>query len=461
MADLLIKNAHIYSPEDLGISDIAIENGKITQMGPGLTADAAEVLDAAGLVALPGIVETHAHMLLPFAGTQTMNDFYDGTYSGAFGGVTTLVDFADQQKGGSALQALASRLALAKQSAVDYALHITLTDINEETLKAIPLFIKKGCVSFKFYTTYSEGGLYVPPEDMEKAFWIIAESGGLATVHAERERTILEATEKLRRAGNTAMEYFPQSKPDDSEAEAVEQVVQLSQKTGCPALIRHLSSAKGVKLVLEAQKAGLSVYGETCPHYLYFTREVYSRPNAADFIVHPPIRGEKDREALWGALQTDAVFTIGTDDCAFYKRQKRVSDNFYEVPGGMPGIETRLPVLYELGVVKGRINHERFARLTASYPAQIYGLYPQKGTLQIGSDADILLLNPHAPGRITAAELHEKSDYTPFEGFETSAETAYVFRGGSCLVNHKTFLGERGQGRFISRGEPPKLEEIV
>lgn len=460
MADILIRKVRAFGPEDLGLVDIALTGGRIEAVGSCLPIQADREIDASGLVALPGLIETHAHMLLAFAGTHTMNDFYDGTKSGVYGGVTCLVDFADQVKGGTAQEALEKRLVQARESAVDYGLHITLTDITEETLAAIPGLIRQGYPSFKFYTTYSDGGLFVSQEDMRRAFFAIAKHGGLATVHAELEPPILKATQRLKAEGKTGISHFPESKPDDSETEAIRMVIALCRETGCPVLIRHISSAQGARLVVQAQRKGLSVYGETCPHYLWFTREVYTRPNGADYIVHPPIRGREDREALWEALQSSAVFTIGTDDCAFYMQQKRVSDKFYEVPGGVPGIETRFFVLYQLGVAEGRIDHERFARLTSTYPAQIYGLYPRKGTLRPGSDGDLLLLDPRKNTQIQAARLHEKSDYSPFEGFSASVGLVAVFAGGRQLLSQSEFDGVRGAGRRLTRGCPRKLEEI-
>ncbi len=460
MADIVLRNVHAYGPEDLGVLDIALQDGKIAAMGKNLAVSSQEEIDAAGLIALPGLIETHAHMLLPFAGTQTMNDFYDGTQSGLHGAVTCLVDFADQKKGASVYDALEKREQQAKDSVVDYSFHITLTDINEETLQAIPKLIDQGYVSFKFYTTYSDGGLFVPEDDMRRAFSVIAKHGGLATVHAEREEPIVQATKQLIEEKKTSWAYFPNSKPPLSEAEAIETVIALAKETNCPVLIRHISSEEGMALVETAQKEGVSVFGETCPHYLFFTDDVYKKQNAADYIVHPPIRKEKDKQALWRALQSDVVLTIGTDDCAFYKRQKRNSDKFYEVPGGMPGIETRFFVLYELGVAQGKIDHSRFACITSSYPAQIYGLYPQKGCLAVGSDADIILLDPAKQTKITAELLHEKSDYTPFEGFEASVELVSVFEKGRRVLQEGKCLAQKGDGQRILRKNPRKLGEI-
>lgn len=453
--DLLIQNVHAYAPEDLGVIDIAVKNGKIAAMGKSLSAEASRVIDAEGLLAIPGVIETHAHMLLPFSGTQTMNDFYDGTRAGLYGGVTTLIDFADQTKGGSIDAALSRRLELAKkQCAVDYSFHCTLTDINDETLEAIPRLVREGFTSFKFYTAYKSGGLLVPYEDMERAFAVIAREGALATVHAEDEPMILEATAALQAQGKTGCKYFLQSKPDRSEPAAIEKLIDLVRKTGARLLIRHVSSAEGAQLIAAAQAEGLPVYGETCPHYLYFDESVYERENASDYIVNPPIRTAKDREGIWKVLSEGSFFTIGTDDCGFYLDQKRVSENFWEIPGGMPGLETRLAVLCELASRNGLLSMERIACLTSKNPAILYGAYPQKGCLQPGSDADIVLLRPGQKQVLTASMLHEKTDYTPFEGLELHMTVEKTIACGKVLMENGNDISVPGAGKRLYRKLP-------
>lgn len=452
---LLIRNVQIYAPQNLGIGDIAVSGGKIAAIGAGLSGHGAQEIDGTGLTAIPGLIETHAHMLLPFGGTQTMNDFFDGTRAGAYGGVTTLIDFADQCRGGSILDAVRQRTEIAqRQCAADFSFHCTLTDINEETLQAIPVLIENGFPSFKFYTAYEASGLRVPYDDMERAFAVIAANGGIATVHAENEDLIQAAISRLKAEGKTGWRWFLHSKPAESEPSAVRRLIDLARKTGVRLLIRHVSSAEGARMIAAAQQEGLEVYGETCPHYLYFDEQVYERENAADYIVNPPIRTAADREGIWRVLSEGTAFTIGTDDCAFYLRQKRVSKDFDAVPGGMPGIETRLALLHELGVRTGRISMERLAELTAQNPAKLYGLYPRKGTIAVGSDADLVLLDTACTRTITAAKLHEKSDYTPFEGCCVHVAVDKTIRGGEILVDGETDTAVPGTGRLLKRGLP-------
>lgn len=454
-ASLILRNVRAYAPEDLGTVDIAIENGKIAAITAPGALQASSSLDCAGLIALPGVIETHAHMLLPFGGTQTNNNFFDGTRSGAFGGVTTLIDFADQTKGGSIRAALESRLATARaQCATDYGFHCTLTDLTEETLREIPALIDEGFTSFKFYTAYKAGGLFVPYDAMERAFAVIARHGGIATVHAEQEDIVSAATERLLQAGKTDCRHFLQSRPTEAETAAIDRLIALSEQTGARVLVRHVSSAAGARRIVRAQKRGVEIYGETCPHYLYFDESVYTRENAADYLVNPPIRTAEDREGLWQALESGAAFTIGTDDCAFNLAQKRVSDRFCDIPGGMPGIETRLVLLYELGVRTGRISLSRLAELTAETPARLYGIYPQKGRLAAGCDADIVLLDPNAHTTLTASNLHERADYTPYEGMELHVAVAKTFSRGRLIVDGAQDFAVPGEGKLLKRGLP-------
>ena len=255
MLDLLLKNARVYAPEDLGVISVGIAEGKIVSIGD-TSRQARRIIDGAGCDLIPGAIETHAHMLLPFCGTHTMNDFYDGTMAGAMGGVTTLIDFADQVKGGSALEAFYARLEQAKDAVFDYSFHVTLTQIDEKTLREAEELISLGVTSFKFYTAYSAGGLYVPPKEMEEAFRLLAARGALATVHAEDERMILEETARLTAAGQTGMAYFTQSRPPQSERRAIEEVIAIAARTGAKLLIRHVSSAEGARLIANAQSRG-------------------------------------------------------------------------------------------------------------------------------------------------------------------------------------------------------------
>lgn len=454
-ADLLIRSVHAYCPEDLGIVDIAVKDGLILEIGSNLEYEAGQTIDGTGKIMLPGVIETHAHMSMPFAGTKTMNTFRDGTCAGAFGGVTTLVDFAQQIGGTSLHQSLRDRLEEARgRCFTDYAFHITLTNTLPETIDEIGTLCKEGYTSFKVHTTYKSGGLYIDTKGLYDAFRAVAGAGGLMTVHAENDDMMEAAVKRLIAEGKTQPCFFPESKPDAAEAEAVERCIRIAKETGCKLLIRHISSQAAATAILQAQKDGYPIFAETCPQYLAFTREVYAGEDARDYILHPPIRGKKDREAIWSAIEAGMTTVLATDDCGFYRKQKRMADTFYGVPGGLPGIETRLLTVYGLGIDTGRIDLTCLARMTSETPAKLYGLYPQKGTLRAGSDADMVILDPNRPTEIKASDLHEQSDYTPFEGLRASAALDKTIARGKVMVDGRQFCADAGAGRLLHRGLP-------
>lgn len=453
--DLVIRGVHAYAPEDLGIVDVAVSGERIAEIAPNISGNAERTLDGTGKILIPGLIETHAHMSMPFAGTKTMNNFFDGTRAGAFGGVTTLIDFAQQINGISLRGSLRDRLEEAKdRCAVDYGFHITLTGTDAQTLAEIPSLCEDGYTSFKLHTTYKGGGLYIDTKGLEQSFAAIAACGGIATVHAENDDMIQAAMDRLIAQGKTDAVYFPEYKPDEAEAEAVDRCIRIAEQTGCRLLIRHISSQEAAHSILAAQRRGSPVYAETCPQYLAFTREVYTQENGRDFILHPPIRGAEDREAIWEAICSGIKITLGTDDCGFYRSQKRMFTTFYEVPGGLPGIETRLMATYGLGVDSGRISLPRLVDMASTMPAKLYGLYPKKGVLQAGSDADMVLLNPEKKTVIHAENLHEMSDYTPFEGMEASVALEKTFLRGKTIVDNGQYLGCAGDGILLKRGLP-------
>ncbi len=444
----LISGGHVYAPEDLGVTDILIKDSRIAALGELAGTEAGTVIDATGKLVFPGVIETHAHMLLPLAEAVTQNDFYTGTVSGAFGGVTTLIDFADQTKGNPALQAVESRLKQAESSIVDYGFHCTFTDITPATLDEMQAVVERGISSFKFYTTYKSDGLYVDDGSMLAAFERARELGALVTVHAENDDIIARATASLKAQGKTAPRYFPLSKPEISEQEAITRMILLAEQAGVQLLVRHVTSKSGIEAVAAAQERGLPVYAETTPTYLLLTREVYGSP--AEFIVHPPIRGEKDKEALWQAVLDGTVDVIATDDCAFTRAQKRKAENFWQVPGGLPGIETRLPLMYQEGVVKRGLGMEQLVRILSTNPAAVYSL-EQKGALRPGMDADIVVYDPEKRWTVTADALHEQTDWSPFAGMQIKGRVDKTLVRGGIVIDGDRCLAAAGNGQYLHR----------
>ena len=450
--DLLIKGGRVFSPQNLGTVDIAIKGDKISALGNFSNGEAEEVINAKDMLIFPGIIETHAHMLLPLAGTVTKNDFYSGTVAGAFGGVTTLIDFADQKKGSFPLEAIKERINQADgRTVIDYSFHCTLTDINKKTVAQIKKIIDMGITSFKIYTIYKEDGLYVEDGDILKIFEELSKLGALVTFHAENESIVRRKTEELKSEGKISSIFFPLSKPAISEEEAVRRVILLAKETGVTVLFRHISSAGAINAIREAKLSGQQVYGETCPHYLMFTNKVYQEKESRSFIVHPPIRDIRDREELWKGIYDGSISVIGTDDCAFTKEQKKISDNFFEIPGGIPGIETRLVILFDEGVLRRGLSVEKFVEITSSNPAKIYGLYPKKGTIQVGSDADLIIINDKKEFTIKSDKLHDMADWSPFEGRKVKVKLEVTISKGKVIVKNDKFLGKMGDGRFLKR----------
>lgn len=450
--DLVIKNGHVFAPQDLGVISVAVKGNRIAALGEFDAEDAVSVIDASGKLIFPGLVETHAHMLLPLAGTVTKNDFYSGTVAGAFGGVTTLIDFADQKKGKLPMEIIQERMGQAAgKCVVDYNFHCTLTDINDKTLEQMTDIVDMGITSFKFYTIYKDDGLYVDDGEILRAFERVRELGALATVHCENEAIVRRSTEALIAAGKEAPRYYPFCKPELSEVEAIQRVILLARHVGVPLLIRHVSSEGGVKAIREAKKAGQVVYGETCPPYLTLTSDVYQRDDGQNFIVHPPIREEKDKQELWRGLKDGTISIIGTDDCAFTKEQKKISDVFYKIPGGMPGIEVRLSIMYSEGVLKNRISTEQLVEITSTNPAKVYNLYPKKGAVMVGSDADLVVFDPNKEMTITGEGTHDMADWSPFEGWKVKGVAEVTISKGKVIVKDGKFLGKAGDGSFLAR----------
>jgi len=450
--DLLITGGEVYAPQPLGVADVGIRDGKIAAIGRLGEQTAAERVPADGKLVFPGLVETHAHMLLPQAHGTSRHDFFSGTVAAAFGGVTTLLDFADQRRGRPAMEAVAARMAQAEgKCVIDFGFHCTLTDINRETLAEVETIMDFGIPSFKFYTIYREAGLYLDDGQLRDAFRCLGRLGGLATVHAENDSICERETAQLLRQGLTAPRYFPASKPAIVEAEAVQRVLLLAGEAGVAVVIRHLSSRDGVAALARALESGQDVAGETCPQYLLLDEEVYGGSNGAWFVCHPPLRREADREALWRGITTGEISLIGTDDCAFSREQKNRAANFAQVPGGLPGIETCLPLLYTRGVSQGRMTMTDLVRSCCTEPARRYGLYPRKGALQVGADADLVVFDPDRQWQLRWQDLHQQADWSPYQDWPLRGKTEMTVSRGRIIVRGDQFLGHAGAGRFLKR----------
>ncbi|HEY9880997.1 MAG TPA: dihydropyrimidinase [Leptolyngbyaceae cyanobacterium] len=463
MTEVLIKGGRIVTAVDDYQADILVQEGRIEAIGRDLSAPSATLHDATGLLVLPGGVDVHTHMQFDLGPAETVDSFESGTQSAAFGGTTTIVDFAQQHKGEHPKQVLEDRIALAEpQTCVDFGFHIILTDVADETLKALPdLIDREGVSSFKMFMAYP-GVLMVDDADMFKTMRVVGHHGGMVNVHAENGGVIQVLIEEALAAGNTSPKYHMLTRPSIMEGEATHRAIRLAELAEVPVYIVHLSAAEALQAVVEARDAGMPAFAETCPHYLFLTNEEYDRPNfeAAKFVMTPPLRDHKCQHALWRGLRFDDLQIVSTDHCPFcfnenphgLRKSKALGqDDFSQIPNGAPGVEFRIPLLFDGGVSAGKITLNRFVQLTSTAPAKMFGLFPRKGTIAVGSDADIVLFDPHKTHTLSAQTHHSRVDYNLFEGRQVTGKVEKVFLRGQLIVEGDQWLGRSGMGQYLKR----------
>jgi dihydropyrimidinase len=452
MKSLVIKGGILVTPLGTYRADILVRNGTIAAIGQELEGD--DTVDASGKLVLPGGIDAHTHMAMPFGGTVSCDDFADGTIAGAFGGVTSIVDFAIQGKG----QSLADTIANKRKDAdgkvyVDYGLHIAITDLTEAALAEIPATIASGVPTFKCFMTYP--GMAVDDYTLFKVLKTASGNGGRVSVHAENLSMITQGVAALLRAGKTEPLHHAASRPDYVEAEAVARAIMWAEEAGAELFVVHLSTAKGLALIKAAQARGVKVAAETCPQYLALSEERYEEPDfgGAKYVMSPPLRKAADQAALWAALADGSVSTVASDHCPFTMEQKRLGlGDFSKIPNGAPGTETILPILYSEGVLKGRITLERMAALTSANPARIFGL-SAKGSLEPGKDADIVIFDPKREWALDERELHTKAGYSPFEGLKVRGKVESSLVRGAFVVKEGKLAGKAGYGEFLVRSK--------
>jgi dihydropyrimidinase len=394
---------------------------------------------------------------------QTCDTYETGTRSAAFGGTTTIIDFALQRKGETPKKALDQRLALAEpQACVDFGFHVILTDITPETLTELPDLINRdGVSSFKMFMAYP-GVLMVDDAGIFRSMRTVGAHGGMINLHAENGGVIEVLIEEALAQGNTSPKYHALTRPQIMEAEASHRAIRLAELAEIPVYLVHLSAEEALDAVVEARDRGIPAFAETCPHYLFLTIEEYDRPEfeAAKYVMTPPLRTHKCQHALWRGLRFDDLQIVSTDHCPFcfneqpygIQRSKQLGrDNFAQIPNGAPGVELRIPLLFDGGVSAGRITLNRFVQLTSTAPAKMFGLFPQKGTIAVGSDADLVLFNPNKPHILSASTHHSNVDYSLYEGRQVTGKVEKVFLRGNLIVDGDRWLGETGSGRYLKR----------
>ena len=435
--DLVIHGGTLVTAEQVIEADIGVRQGKIAALGTGLTGR--ESFSAHGMLVIPGGVDPHVHLEMPTPTTITSDNWESGTRAAAYGGTTTVIDFVEPERGQSLLEALEQRCAQAHgRAAVDYSLHMTLTNAESATLAQIPAVMAAGVTSFKLYTTYP--GFALSDEELLAIFEAVAMAGGVVMVHAESNAILQHRLSRTSADGRLAPQYYPLSRPAIAEVEAIQRVILLARVTGVALYIVHISTARGSAAVERARQHGQVVYGETCPQYLLLDESCYQDAdprNSLKYICAPPLRQVRDQQALWRRLQSGEVQTVGTDHCAFNLRGQKDSglNSYVDCPGGVPGIEARLALLYSYGVQAGWLTLEQWVKCYSAAPAQIFGLYPRKGSLAVGADADLVVFDPTRQVKLTQSILHERVDYTPYEGFSIQGWPIAVFLSGNLIAN--------------------------
>jgi len=449
--DLTVRNATLITAEELFQADLAVQDGKIVALGHDLHGK--KEIDASGKWVLPGAVDPHVHLQMP-AGLTTSSDSWEtGTIAAACGGTTTILDFIEPEPGQGLLAAYAARRAEADgQAVIDYGLHMTLSRADPATLAQIPQVVAAGMPTFKTYTTYD--GLRLDDQQMLEAMCAVKAAGGLVMVHAENHAIVEHEKQKLLAAGRLSPASHPLSRPAIAEGEAIHRVIALAEISGASTYIVHVSTGLGAEEITIARAHGLAVFGETCPQYLLLTGAEYERDGfeGAKFVCSPPLREPADQNYLWQALATGNLQTVGTDHCPFfYHGQKDLGrEDFTKIPGGIPGIEARLSLMFTFGVGTGRISLNQWVEACCTAPACLFGLYPRKGSLKIGADADLVIFDPEKKLTLSKNLLHEQVDYSPYEGLELVGYPQMTISRGRTLVQDGQFTGPKGQGRYLA-----------
>lgn len=449
----LIRGGILALPDGPARMDLLVDGETIADIGIRVCADGANIIDATGCTVLPGGVDPHTHMDLPVSGTITADDFASGTRAAIKGGTTTIIDYATQDRGCTLRAAFDTwRGRMAGKLFCDVALHMAITDWNHATSDEIGEMAGFGITSYKLYMAYP--ALQLDDDGLYFALRRIREVGGIAGVHCENGHLITALSQQLIQSGHTKPSAHPLSRPPEVEAEAIHRLLTIAQLADTPVYIVHLSSKLGLMAIRQARVTGQPVFIETCPQYLMLDDTLYERPDGSKFVCSPPLRKTDDASALFEALAAGEIDVVATDHCSFrYQDQKRIYDDFTSIPNGLPGVEHRLALMMTIGVDAGRFSLSRLVKVCSENPARIYGLYPKKGVLQVGSDADLVLWDPALAHQITAEKQIQNVDYTPYEGFYVSGGIRACFLRG-CLVTENHDEREQTLGKYLHKNSP-------
>ena len=457
---ILIKNGSIITAADNYVADIFIENDKITTIEKNLSVKADTVIDAQNKLIFPGGIDPHVHLDMHSMGASSSDNFENGTRAALFGGTTTVIDFVTQRKGNSLYPALEERKNKANGNAIcDYGFHFAVTDFNENTRAEIKDIIEKeGISSFKVFMAY-KGSLMIDDAQIIELMKEVKKYGGMVSVHATNGDMIDSLIAKHKTEGKLSPLYHYLSQPEITESEATGRFTNMAHNTGVTAYVVHLTCESALNHIREAAKRNRKIYAETCIQYLLLDASLYDKGfESAKWVMSPPLREKKDQIALWEGIKQGLIQTVATDHCPFLWKDKLKGENdFSKIPNGFPGIKHRMELLFSEGVAKGRISLNKFAEITSANAAKIFGMYPQKGTIAVGSDADILIFDPDEKHSISAKTHHMNCDYSGFEGWEVTGKCKTVILRGKIAIDNNKLLAAKGNGRYIKRGKPAKI----
>jgi dihydropyrimidinase len=453
---LLIKNGRIVTATDNFTGDVFIEGETVSAVGRSLKVQADTTIDATGLLVMPGGIDPHVHLDMPFMGTFSSDTHETGTRAALFGGTTTVIDFVLQRQGHSLKKALAEWNGRARGNAVgDYSFHMAVTDFNDSTRLEIREMIEdEGISSFKTFMAY-KGALMIDDRQMTGLMQEVRKQGGMVTVHATNGDMIDYLVAKHRAEGKLSPLYHYLSQPEVTEAEASARFTDMANYTGCPGYIVHLTCEGALNAVRQATRRNQKVFVETCIQYLLLDASLYEKDfEGAKWVMSPPLRQRKDQDTLWAGINQGLVNVVATDHCPFLWNQKLMGEkDFSKIPNGHPAIENRMELLYSEGVHKGRISANKFVEIACTNPARIFGMFPRKGTIAPGSDADIILFDPEVRHVLSAATHHMNVDYSAYEGWEVTGKVQTVLLRGKVAIDQGKCLVEKGYGQFIRRSK--------
>ena len=456
---VLIKNGRVITAVDDYLADVFIKNETVTLIGKNLEMEADEIIDASGKYLFPGGLDPHTHLDMPFGGTTSADDFETGTLAAAYGGTTTLIDFAIQTKGQSTLEALDTWHEKAEgKTAIDYGFHMIITDLEDNRVHEMKMLADDGVTSYKLFMAYP-GVLYVDDGTIYRAMRQAGENGTVVCMHAENGIVIDEIVKIALAEGKTEPKYHALTRPTRMEAEGVHRAISIAEVAHVPVYIVHLSSSDALEQVMLARNRGVHAFAETCPQYLFLDHSYYEQEGfeGAKYVMTPALREKWNQDELWKGLRFGDLQSISTDHCPFcFKDQKILGiDDFSKIPNGGPGVENRMSLVYNGGVNSGRISLNKFVELTSTAAAKTFGLFPKKGTIAVGSDADIVIFDPHRKETISinnACTHHMRVDYNAYEGFEITGFTETVLSRGKVIIKDCDYVGQKGDGQFLKRG---------